>query len=136
MAVRALLLIFPIFTLATLAAALPAQAQDVELQIGIIQRFGDRPRDTLTLKATPGDTLTVRIPEGNGQTKVVTTDSLKLETVPQALPQPRIDAKLIFSTHRSFESAEEQAQYWRSRGWGSACGTVSSWRLSVVTTLV
>ena len=113
MAVRALPLIFSTFTL---AAALPAQAQDVELQIGIIQRFGDRPRDTLTLKATPGDTLTVRIPEGNGQTKVVTTDSLKLETIPQALPQPRVDAKLIFSTHRSFESAEEQAQYWRSRG--------------------
>ena len=113
MAVRALLLVFPIFAL---TAALPAQAQDVELQIGIIQRFGDRPRDTLTLKATPGDTLTLRIPEANGQTKVVTTDSLKLEAIPQALPQPRIDAKLIFSTHRSFESAEEQAQYWRSRG--------------------
>ena len=116
MAVRALLLVFPTFTLTALAAVLPAQAQDVELQIGIIQRFGDRPRDTLTIKATPGDTLTVRIPEGNGQTKVVTTDSLKLETIPQALPQPRVDAKLIFSTHRSFESAEEQAQYWRSRG--------------------
>ena len=89
MAVRALLLVFPIFAL---IAALPAQAQDIELQIGIIQRFGDRPRDTLTLKATPGDTLTLRIPEGNGQTKVVTTDSLKLEAIPQALD----DADLEF----------------------------------------
>jgi SpoIID/LytB domain protein len=94
----------------------PAQAQDVELQIGIIQRYGDRPKDVLILKAVPGDTLTVRIPDQNGQTKVVTTDSLKLETVIQALPKPRVDERLVFSTHRSFESAEEQAQYWRSRG--------------------
>lgn len=93
-----------------------AQAQDVELQIGIIQRYGDRPKDVLTLKAVPGDTLTVRIPDQNGQTKIVTTDSLKLETVIQALPKPRIEERLVFSTHRSFESAEEQAQYWRSRG--------------------
>ncbi len=120
---------FPLSSLVPLGAivlsatfSFPAQAQnsaqnaDVELQIGIIQRFGDRARDTLTIKATSGDILTVRIPEANGQTRVVTTNTLKLETVQQALPQPRVDARLVFSTHRSFETAEEQAQYWRSRG--------------------
>jgi SpoIID/LytB domain protein len=107
----------------------PAQSADVELQIGIIQRFGDRPRDTLTLKATPGDTLTVKILEGNGQTKTVTTESLKLETIQQPLEKPRVDAKLVFSTHRSFESAEEQAQAWRSRGIEVELAQPSRWQV-------
>jgi SpoIID/LytB domain protein len=98
--------------------ALPAiaQADNVDLQIGIIQRFGDKKQDTLTLTAQSGDKLTVRFSNGDGKTQTLTTDTLKLETVMQPLSKPRTDERVIFSEHRSFETAEEQALYWKNQG--------------------
>ena len=116
MASRALIFGLVPSSMLVLLFSTAVQAQDVELQIGIIQRYGDRPKDVLILKAVPGDLLTVRIAEQDGKIKSLTTDTLKLETTVQLLPKPRVEERLIFSTHRSFESAEEQAQYWKSRG--------------------
>lgn len=95
-----------------------AQApQDVELQIGIIQRFGDKgAKDKLTLQALPGDQLTIKIPANEGKVQTLTTNTLTLEIALQPLPKPRVEEKVIFSTHRSFETAEEQALEWRKRG--------------------
>jgi SpoIID/LytB domain protein len=102
---------------ATVLFITPAAAQgpDVELQIGIIQRFGEKPKDTLTLSALAGDKLTIKF-AANGKTQTATVDSLKLETDMQRLDQPRIDEKVIISEHRSFETAEEVAQQWKARG--------------------
>jgi len=36
-----------------------ATGADVELKIGIVQRFGEEPTDHLKLQATPGDRLTL-----------------------------------------------------------------------------
>ena len=116
MASRALIFGLIPSSLMVLLSSPAVQAQDVELQIGIIQRYGDRPKDVLVLKAVPGDMLTVRIAEQDGKIKSLTTDTLKLETITQPLPKPRVEERLVFSTHRSFESAEEQAQYWKSHG--------------------
>lgn len=116
MASRALIFGLVPSSLIVLLSSPAVQAQDVELQIGIIQRYGDRPKDVLILKAVPGDLLTVRVAEQDGKIKSLTTDTLKLETIVQPLPKPRVEERLVFSTHRSFESAEEQAQYWKSRG--------------------
>jgi len=87
-----------------------------ELQIGIVQRFGTQPDDTITLQAQPGDRLSVKVLMGDGQTQTLTTDSLKLEINMQQLPEPKLREKVVLSTHRSFESAEDSANYWRSRG--------------------
>lgn len=90
-------------------------AQDTEIQVGIIQRFGDRTKDVLNIKAPPGDRLALRlITDGKPQT--ITTQALKLEIAMQKLPQPIVEERLVFSTHRSFETAEDHAQQWRSRG--------------------
>ncbi|MFM2429241.1 MAG: hypothetical protein RLZZ511_454 [Cyanobacteriota bacterium] len=95
--------------------AIPAPAQDVELQVGIVQRFGDRPQDVMTLTPLPGDQLTVKVTQGDGSVKTLQVPSLKLEI--QMLPvTPRVEQKVIFSEHRSFETAEEMAQQWRARG--------------------
>ncbi|MBN8562256.1 MAG: SpoIID/LytB domain-containing protein [Leptolyngbya sp. UWPOB_LEPTO1] len=96
--------------------ATPAAAQqDVGIQVGIVQRFGDRAKDTLTLKANPGDRLTVRF-DTNGKPETLTAQELKLEIATQSLPEPVTDERVVFSTHRSFESAEDQAQEWRKQG--------------------
>ena len=98
-----------------------AVATDVPLQIGIVQRFGDKPRDVITLQAPAGDRLTLRFitkDQTKNQDKVetLTTPMLKLEIAQQPLPQPEVEERLIFSTHRSFETAEFQAQQWQARG--------------------
>lgn len=93
-----------------------AQSSDVQLQIGIVQRFGDRPKDTLTLTPLPGDMLTVKVAQGDGSIKTIQMPSLKLETNMMPLSQPRLEQTVIFSEHRSFETAEEVAQQWRARG--------------------
>jgi SpoIID/LytB domain protein len=96
--------------------ATPAIAQqDVGIQVGIVQRFGDRAKDTLTLKANPGDRLTIQF-NTNGKPETLTAQELKLEIAMQPLAQPITDERVIFSTHRSFESAEDQAQEWRKQG--------------------
>jgi SpoIID/LytB domain protein len=109
------------FLLLTLAAIVlpqvPALAQDnVDLQIGIVQRFGEKKQDTMTLVPQAGDKLTVRFSTGSGQTQTLTTDKLQLETIMQPLSKPRLEERIIFSEHRSFETAEEQAQAWKAQG--------------------
>ncbi len=96
-------------------APVRAQSADIELQVGVVQRFGDKAQDTMTITPLPGDQLTVKVLQGDGTAKSFKLDSLKLET--QMLPvTPRLEQKVIFSEHRSFETAEEVAQQWRARG--------------------
>ncbi len=96
-------------------AALAQTTQDVMLKIGVVQRFGGRPNDSLTLKATPGDRLTLKFPSPQG-TQTLTTDSIKLQIAPRTLNQPVVEERVVLSTHRSFESAEESANQWRAKG--------------------
>jgi SpoIID/LytB domain protein len=96
-------------------APVAAQSADIELQVGVVQRFGDKSQDAMTLTPLPGDQLTVKVIQGDGTTKSFQVDSLKFET--KMLPvTPRLEQRVIFSEHRSFETAEEVAQQWRARG--------------------
>ncbi|MEB3293596.1 MAG: SpoIID/LytB domain-containing protein [Synechococcales bacterium] len=97
-------------------SAVPS-GSEATLQIGIIQRFGEKgATDVMTLQALPGDQLTVRISDGKGKTQTLQTPSLKLEIAMQPLPKPRVEERVVFSNHRSFEIAEEKAMEWRQRG--------------------
>jgi SpoIID/LytB domain protein len=109
-------IMIPIGATAFLTRPAIAQNTDVELQIGIVQRFGDKAKDTMTISALSGDKLTVKFAGGDGKIQTATVDSLKLETEMQPLNQPRVEEKVIFSEHRSFETAEEVAQQWKARG--------------------
>jgi SpoIID/LytB domain protein len=92
-----------------------AAPKDIELQVGVVQRFGRSPGDAVTLKALSGDRLTI---QGviNGQPKTITSDTASLTIVMQPLPEPRLEERVVFSTHRSFESAEEDANRWKAAG--------------------
>lgn len=91
-----------------------AAVQDVPLHVGIVQRFGRKPSDTLMLQAQGGK-LTFRFLT-NGQTQTVSSSTAKLDIVMQPLPQPLTEERVVLSTHRSFESAEDNANFWRQRG--------------------
>ena len=90
-------------------------AENPILKIGIEQRFGDEATDTLTLKALPGDRLTLRYATTEGEA-TLETDSVKLQVEMKPLPEALVEERVVLSTHRSFESAEHQAQQWRERG--------------------
>jgi len=92
-----------------------APAKDVEIQVGIVQRFGTRPTDKLVIMAPPGDRLTVTLPQGSQQKMLVATE-VKLEVVMQPLPKPKIEERVVFGTYRSFESAEDTANRWQAEG--------------------
>lgn len=86
------------------------------INVGIVQRFGANPVDELTLQALSGDRLTVQF-ETNGQEETITTSNIvKLDVAMQSLPEPKVTERVVLSTHRSFESAEDSANQWQARG--------------------
>lgn len=89
--------------------------QDIDLQVGIVQRFGRQPSDVLMLQAQPGDRLTIRL-QGGGNPQTLSSGIAKLAIVQQALPTPQIEERVVLATHRSYESAEDEANRWRAEG--------------------
>ena len=90
---------------------------DVELKLGIVQRFGDEPKDQLNLQATPGDHLTLNFKTGKrGLQQTLQANSVKLEVVMQPLPTLAVREQVVLSNHRSFETAEDTAERWRRKG--------------------
>lgn len=88
---------------------------NIELQIGVVQRFGSQSNDSLTLTAKEGDRLALRYQTLDG-VETVETESVKLQVTMRPLPEPILQERVVLSTHRSFESAEQSALLWRARG--------------------
>ena len=106
----------------------PAPQSDVELQVGVVQRFGTKPADTLLLQAQPGDALTLRF-QANGQQKTISTNAVKLDLVMQTLPEPQVEERVVLSSHRSFESAEASSNHWRSLGIPTEIAQPERWQV-------
>ncbi|RCJ23577.1 amidase [Nostoc sp. ATCC 43529] len=100
----------------TAASAPESNIRDVELKIGIVQRFGADATAKLQLEATKGDRLKLKFQTGNKQEVVVTNKPVKLETVMQGLSQPAVEEVVVLGTYRTFETAEDSAKKWRSQG--------------------
>jgi SpoIID/LytB domain protein len=96
----------------TATGSIAAQT-DPELKIGIVQRFGAKPTDVLNLQATTGDRLVIQPKTAN---KPLQATSIKLETVMQPLPKATLAERVVLSTHRSFETAEDTAKQWQKMG--------------------
>ncbi len=92
------------------------QVQNRELQIGVVQRFGSKPGDKLILKAVEGDRLYVRFEGGDGTPQTQEVKEIQLEIVMKPLAEPILEERLVLSTHRSFENAEQNADEWRKKG--------------------
>jgi SpoIID/LytB domain protein len=93
-----------------------SKTKDVELRIGIVQRFGDKPTMALQLEPTKGDRLKLKFTTNKTEQTLFTANPVKLETVMQALPQPIVEEKVVLGTFRTFETAEDNAQAWRKKG--------------------
>ena len=96
--------------------------QDLELEIGIIQRLGAAPIDDrdpfideVTIESTAGDTLQVSFPN-QPQSTPIETQAVVLQVDSQDLPQPTLSEKLILSDRSTFETAEDSANSWSKLG--------------------
>jgi len=87
------------------------------LKIGIVQRFGERPQDRLTITAASGGKLTLSFLSADGKTtQTITSDRLVIEIASQQLTSPILEEKLVLSNHRSFENAAASAFHWNEKG--------------------
>jgi len=87
-----------------------------QLDIGIVQRFGSDSKDEIILKPEPGDSLTLTFKNGEQPQTLTTSSNVKVDVVMQPLPQPKVNERVVLSTHRSFESAEDSADRWKQQG--------------------
>lgn len=104
----------------TAGIAQVGQAQEAplnpSLDVGVVQRFGSNFNDKITLKPQPGDNLTLKLQDEQQAQVITTTSEVNIEVLTQQLPQPKVTERLVLSTHRSFESAEDSANRWKSQG--------------------
>ena len=114
-ALGTLLVVMSLYGLTTIPQP-TAKAQEADLKVGIVQRFGEQPTDQVTLKATSGDRLTVRFLSGDMKPETVQLESLKLETVMQPLQTPALEEYLVLNHESTFETAEDKANQWRQLG--------------------
>ncbi|WP_414755388.1 SpoIID/LytB domain-containing protein [Anabaena sp. CCY 9910] len=98
------------------ASATEDKLKDLELKIGIVQRFGEESTAKLQLEPTTGDRLKLKFAEGNKERVLLTEKPVQLETVMQALPKPTIAEVVVLGTYRTYETAEYSAENWRKRG--------------------
>ncbi|MGD1809143.1 SpoIID/LytB domain-containing protein [Dapis sp. BLCC M126] len=98
------------------------------LKIGIIQRFGAKPTDKIIIEATPGDRLTLRFKTPAGE-ETLTSEKLELKIKMKPLEKPLLKERLILSSHRSYENAEEDAQLWKNKGIEVEVAQPSRWKV-------
>lgn len=97
--------------------------EDLNIQVGIVQRFGDEPIDEkdeivseIEVIAPQGDMLTISSIEEVQPSQTITAKKVILKAEEKALPQPILSEKIILGSHATFETAENDANYWRSLG--------------------
>lgn len=93
-----------------------ANAKDVEIKVGVVQKFGAAATDQITLQASQGSRLTVKFLSGEMKPQALQVESLKLERVMQPLSAPTVEERVVLSTHSTFETAEDSANQWRQQG--------------------
>ncbi len=95
----------------------PAQAKDIELKVGVVQRFGDESQDQLTLKGgNDGEVLTLVVQDEQGQSQTLKGRQATVEMTTLPLTQPVLQERLVLSDHATFETAEDSANQWKALG--------------------
>ena len=98
------------------------------IEVGIVQRFGEEKDDGLTIEALGGDRLTLTFETG-GQPQTVTAQKVVMDVQMAPLEQPEAQERVVLSTHRSFESAEDSAMQWQARGIETELAQPGTWEV-------
>jgi SpoIID/LytB domain protein len=112
----------------TVVATAASAASNPILQIGIVQRFGRNDAKTLVIEPVGSEVLTVQF-KSDDTLETLTTPQLILDTAPVPLADPMLYERVVLSTHRSFESAEDSANQWRDRGIETEIAQPDDWEV-------
>ncbi len=99
-----------------------------EIKVGIVQRFGEKKDDKITLAPLAGDQINVTF-KTEGQTQTLATNQLQIEIALQPLAQPMLQEWVVLSSHRSFESAEDSARLWNAAGIEAEIAQPDAWQV-------
>jgi SpoIID/LytB domain protein len=112
-----------------------AQSLNPTMQIGIVQRFGENPQDTLTLKALPGDRLTLSFPENSTENsqnpssrRTIFAEQITINLTQAKLEQTESN-KIVLTNHRSFENAAASAFRWKAKGIATEIAQPKRWQV-------
>ena len=112
-----LLLGLPILTTTLLLALPPQIALAREIQVGIIQRFGDENEDEITVASNQGDSLILNFRDVNTEsTHALAVQKVVLKIASKALAEQQIEERLILGDYGTFETAEDNAKQWQALG--------------------
>jgi SpoIID/LytB domain protein len=100
----------------TAASGPVSNSQDLELQVGIVQRFGATPTAKLQIVPTKGDRLQLKFTNGNQQQTLTSQNPIQLQVVSEKLPQPAVQEVVVLGNFRTFETAEDYAKGWKKLG--------------------
>ncbi|MGY2974909.1 SpoIID/LytB domain-containing protein [Thermostichus sp. MS-CIW-37] len=109
--------------------ATAATPENPILHIGIVQRFGRSETDQVELAAPTGSLLTLEFAQADGSTQTQRTPRVSIGIVNHALTSPETVYRLILSSHKSFESAEANANHWQSLGISTEIAQPQEWQV-------
>lgn len=92
------------------------KAKDIQIKVGIVQRFGNEIGEKLAIAGVEGDSLTLNWLADNGQKQTINSNRVELEIVNQSLSPAVLEERLILSDHATFETAEDSANQWKALG--------------------
>lgn len=93
-----------------------AQTSNPDLQIGIVQRFGEKPQDRLVIRSATGEPLELQFTADGKNTQTVSVPEVTVGIELQPLTAPLLEEKVVISHHRSFENASASAYRVRALG--------------------
>lgn len=111
------------------ALATVATPQNPILQVGILQRLGRSDTDQVELAAPAGSLLTLQFEQADGSLQTQRTTQVTIGIVNRALTTPETIHRLILSSHKSFESAEANANHWQSLGISTEIAQPEEWQV-------
>lgn len=87
----------------------------VEIDVGVVQRFGDEPTERLEIAGTNGQSLTVAFQEGD-RAETLRVPKVALEIAVVSLAEPEVREQVVLADTATFETAEAAAKEWEARG--------------------
>jgi SpoIID/LytB domain protein len=92
------------------------QAKAYNLEVGIVQRFGEEATDQLTISAPKGDLLNLRFLGGDLQPQTLQTSTVLIKISHYQLAREKLQEYLVLSDHATFETAEDSAKRFEAKG--------------------
>jgi SpoIID/LytB domain protein len=99
------------------------KAKEVDLQVGIVQRFGsqrenepEKSVNQLNISSTSGKILTVRFLGTKSPKTSRYAARVVLLIKKQSLPAPKLSERVVLSNNSTFETAEDNANFWKNLG--------------------